>query len=58
MASIAVFLYANRVGVARVKAPGAKPGYSPARWTPVEDAKKLLDEPILFASLLREMIGD
>ena len=58
MASLAVFLYANRVGVARVKAPGAKPGYSPARWTPVEDAKKLLDEPILFASLLRELIGD
>lgn len=58
MASLAVFLYANRVGVARVKAPGAKPGYSPARWTPVEDTKKLLDEPILFAAALRELIGD
>ena len=58
MATLAVFICPERIGVARVKAAGAKPCYATPIWQPVEDAQKLLAEPALLASLIREMVGD
>lgn len=58
MASIAVFLYPDRIGMARVKAAGYKPSYSSLTWKSVEDMEQLLTEPLILASTIREMVGD
>ncbi len=58
MATLAVFLYPEKVGIARVKAPGAKPSYSSLQWRIVDNVPQLLEEPLMLASLVREMVGD
>lgn len=58
MKSLAIFLYPDRIGVSRVNAAGAKPSYATPQWHPVENALELLEEPVLFASTIREIIGD
>lgn len=58
MATIAVFLSQEKVGIARVKAPGNKPSYSSVQWRIIEDGASLLAEPLMLASLIREMVGD
>ena len=58
MKSLAIFLYPDRIGISRVNAVGAKPCYAAPQWHPVEDAVELLEEPVLFASTIREIIGD
>lgn len=58
MATLAVFLYPEKVGIARVKAPGAKPSFSSVQWRNVKEAGKLIDEPLMLATLIREMVGD
>ena len=58
MATLAVFLYPEKVGIARVKTPGAKPSYSSVQWRPVENGAKALEEPALFTALIREMVAD
>ena len=58
MATLAVFLSPEKVGIARVKAPGAKPSYSSVQWRVVDNVPQLLAEPLMLASLVREMVGD
>lgn len=58
MATLAVFLSPEKVGIARVKTPGNKPSYSSVQWRIIEDGAKLLEEPLLLAALVREMVGD
>ena len=58
MATLAVFLYPGQEGIARVKSPGAKPSFSTPQWRIVDNVAQLLDEPVLLASLVREMVGD
>lgn len=58
MATLAVFLYPEKVGIARVKTPGAKPSFSSVQWRNVKEAGKLIDEPLMLATLIREMVGD
>lgn len=58
MATLAVFLYPEKIGIARVKSPGSKPSYSSVQWRVVENAGDLLDEPLMLATLIREMVGD
>lgn len=58
MASLAIFLYPDRVGVSRVKSAGTKPCFSAPIWKTVEDPAQLLTEPVMLASMIREMIGD
>ena len=58
MATLAVFLSPERVGIARVKTPGAKPSYSSVQWRPVENVPQLLEEPALLTALVREMVAD
>ena len=58
MATLAVFLYPEKVGIARVKSPGAKPSYSSVQWRVMPDAGKLIDEPLMLANFIREMVGD
>ena len=58
MASLAVFLYPEKVGLARVKAPGFKPSYSSVQWQLADNVAQLLSEPLLLAGLVREMVGD
>ena len=58
MASIAIFMRPDRIGVSRIKNPGNKPCMDAVRWQEVEDAEALLKEPMLLASMLRELIGD
>ena len=58
MATIAVFLYPEKVGIARVNKPGFAPSYSSVQWRLVDNVPQLLDEPVLLTSLIREMIGD
>lgn len=58
MASLAVFLCPEQVGIARVKAPGFNPSFSSPQWRILDNVQQLLDEPVMLASLIREMIGD
>lgn len=58
MANIAIFLYPHRVGIARMKAPGKSPSYSTPIWKEVEDSALYLKEPMLLASLVKELIGE
>ena len=58
MATLAVFICPERIGISRVKTAGAKPCYATPIWNPVEDVQKLLTEPALLASLIREMAGE
>lgn len=58
MASLAVFLYPGQVGIARVKSPGFKPSFAAPQWRVTDNVQQLLDEPVLLASLVREMVGD
>ena len=58
MATLAVFLYPEKIGIARVKSPGFKPSYSSVQWRLVENADQLLSEPLLLATLVREMVSD
>lgn len=58
MSTIAMFVYPEKIGIARVKAPGAKPSYSSLQWREADNCQQLLDEPALLAALAREMVGD
>lgn len=58
MASLAVFLYPGQVGIARVKSPGFSPSFSSLQWRVADNVQQLLEEPVLLASLVREMVGD
>jgi hypothetical protein len=58
LATLAVFICPERIGISRVKTAGAKPCYATPIWNPVEDVQKLLTEPALLASLIREMAGE
>lgn len=58
MAKLAVFLFPEKVGIARVKTPGAKPSYSSVQWRITDNVPQLLSEPLLLAGLIREMVGD
>ena len=58
MASLAIFLCPDRVGVVRLNAPGNKPSYATPIWRDVEDMQQLLSEPMMLASLIRETVGD
>ena len=58
MASLAVFLFPEKVGIARVKSPGLKPSYSSVQWRLADNVSQLLSEPLLLAGLVREMVGD
>ena len=58
MATLAVFLSPEKVGIARVKAPGAKPSYSSVQWRIADNVPQLLEEPLMLAALVREMVGD
>ena len=58
MATLAVFLYPEKVGIARVKKPGFAPSYSSVQWRLVDNVPQLLDEPVLLTSLIREMVAD
>ena len=58
MATLAVFLYPEKVGIARVKSPGFKPSYSSVQWRLVDNVPQMLTEPLLLAGLVREMVGD
>ena len=58
MATLAVFLYPEKVGIARVKAPGNKPSYSSLQWRMTDNVNQLLEEPLMLAALIREMVGD
>ena len=58
MSSLAIFLYPDRVGISDIKRSGSKPSFAPPRWVYIEDAAALLDEPINFASLIRNEIGE
>lgn len=57
MASIAIFLYPDRIGMSRIKSAGAKPGFAPMQWLTVADMSELLREPALMASQIRTLIG-
>ncbi len=58
MAGIAVFLYPDRVGFSRIKAAGYKPGFSTPIWKAIDNMEQLLNEPLLLASAIRELVGD
>lgn len=58
MANLAIFLCPDRVGVVRLNAPGGKPSYATPIWSGVEDMQQLLSEPVMLASMIREMVGD
>lgn len=58
MATLAVFLYPEKVGIARVKSPGFKPSYSSVQWRLADNVTQMLTEPLLLAGLVREMVGD
>jgi len=58
MASIAVFLYPHRIGIARVNKPGKKPSFAAPQWFNIEDASKLLAEPVLLVSQVKEIVGE
>lgn len=58
MASLAIFLCPERVGIARVNAPGNKPSYNSPIWQDVEDMQQLLSEPAMLAAMVREKVGD
>lgn len=58
MASIAIFLYPDRIGMSRMKSAGAKPGYAPMQWLTVADMSELLREPAMLASQIRTLVGD
>ena len=58
MASLAIFLCPDRVGVVRLNAPGGKPSYATPIWNQVEDMDALLSEPALLAGMIREAVGD
>lgn len=58
MASLAIFLCPERVGIARVNAPGNKPSYNSPIWQDVEDMQQLLSEPAMLAAMVREKAGD
>ena len=58
MASIAVFLYPHRVGVADVRSAGFKPCFATPKWRNMDDIPALLEDPMAFADLVREMVGD
>lgn len=58
MASLAIFLCPDRLGIARLNTPGAKPSYATPVWKPVEDMQQLLSEPAMLAAAVREMVGD
>lgn len=58
METLAVFIYPEKIGLARVKAPGAKPSYSSLQWRLADNVQQLLSEPMLLAGLVREMVGD
>lgn len=58
MSSIAVFLYPDRIGMARIKSAGYKPSFSSLTWKDVEDVNQLLTEPLMLATTIREMVGD
>lgn len=58
LANIAIFLYPHRVGIARLKAPGKNPSFSSPIWKQVEDSAQYLREPMLLASLVKELVGE
>lgn len=58
MATLAVFLYPEKVGIARVNKPGFSPSFSSVQWRLTDNVPQLLEEPVLLTSLLREMVGD
>jgi hypothetical protein len=58
LAKLAVFLFPEKVGIARVKTPGAKPSYSSVQWRITDNVPQLFSEPLLLAGLIREMVGD
>lgn len=58
MDTLAVFLCPEKVGMARVKAPGSRPSYSSLQWRLTDNVQQLLEEPVLLAALIREMVGD
>lgn len=58
MATLAVFLYPEKVGIARVKTPGNKPSYTSVQWHVTDNVPQLLSEPLMLAALIREMVGD
>ena len=57
-ASLAIFLYPDRVGVSRMKSAGYKPSFAAPMWKQVDDMAVLLTEPVMLASAVRELIGD
>jgi len=58
LAKIAVFLYPDRVGISELKKAGSKPSFAPPKWSYIEDATALLDEPINFATMIRNEVGE
>lgn len=58
MASIAVFVYPQRIGIARIKSPGFRPCYAAPQWQNMDNVDQLLAEPVLLANHIREMLGD
>ncbi len=58
MTHIAVMLYPDRIGIARVGAIGKKPSYAPPMWLGDIDVLKLVEEPARLAALIRQEIGD
>ncbi len=57
MTHIAVMLYPDRIGIARVGAVGKKPSYAPPMWLGDIDVLKLVSEPSRLAELIRNEIG-
>ena len=58
MAKIAVLLYPDRVGISEIKKAGSKPSFAPPKWIYIEDAAALLEEPINFATMIRNEVGE
>ncbi len=58
MATLAVFVCPERIGVSRVKSAGSKPCYTKPLWRRVENVPQMLAEPAMLASLIRDMADD
>lgn len=58
MANLAVFLRPDGIGISQFKSPGNKPIFSAPVWRTMDDVDQLVREPLMLASLIREMVAD
>jgi len=58
LANLLLILTEDRIGLSTLRSAGMKPGYTAIQWREVEDMEALMKEPVMMASMVREMTGD